>query len=88
MTDVRKLKELLEAFNSHDLDRIMEFFVDDCVLQMPRGPEPWGTRFVGRAAVRDGELAAVPHPVARSGPVGRPAGGEAEVDDGCGGDCG
>ncbi len=48
------LKAVLAAFNAHDLDRIMDFFSDDCVLEMPRGPDPWGTRFVGAAAVREG----------------------------------
>ena len=48
------LKSLLEAFNAHDLDRIMEFFADDCELCMPRGKEPWGQRFAGKAAVRRG----------------------------------
>lgn len=31
----------------------MEFFADDCSLDMPRGPEPWGKRFMGKAAVQD-----------------------------------
>lgn len=48
------LKALVEAFNAHDLDRIMSFFADDAVLEMPRGPDPWGSRFVGAAAVREG----------------------------------
>lgn len=53
--DIRaKLVGLCEAFNAHDLDRIMTFFADDCVLDMPRGPEPWGTRFEGKQAVRAG----------------------------------
>jgi ketosteroid isomerase-like protein len=30
----------------------MGFFADDCSFDMPRGPEPWGQRFVGKAAVR------------------------------------
>jgi ketosteroid isomerase-like protein len=54
MTDEARLKDLLNAFNAHDLDRIMEFFTDDCVLEMPRGSEPWGTRFSGQQAVRAG----------------------------------
>ncbi len=33
--------ELCHAFNAHDLDRIMEHFAEECVLEMPRGPEPW-----------------------------------------------
>jgi ketosteroid isomerase-like protein len=48
------LDGLLEAFNQHDLDRIMEFFAEDCSLDMPRGQQPWGTRYMGKAAVRSG----------------------------------
>jgi len=48
------LKALVAAFNAHDLDAIMAMFADDAVLEMPRGPDPWGRRFVGRAAVREG----------------------------------
>ena len=48
------LKALVEAFNAHDLDRIMRFFAEDAVLEMPRGPDPWGYRHVGAAAVREG----------------------------------
>lgn len=47
-------KAILDAFNAHDLDAIMEFFADDCSLDMPRGPDPWGQRYVGKAAVRQG----------------------------------
>jgi steroid delta-isomerase-like uncharacterized protein len=55
MADIReKLAGLCEAFNAHDLDRIMTFFADDCVLEMPRGPHPWGRRCEGRDAVREG----------------------------------
>jgi ketosteroid isomerase-like protein len=52
--DIRSiLTELSEAFNAHDLDRIMACFSDDCVLEMPRGSEPWGSRFEGKANVRE-----------------------------------
>jgi ketosteroid isomerase-like protein len=51
---VQTVKAILDAFNAHDLDAIMEFFADDCSLDMPRGPDPWGQRFVGKAAVREG----------------------------------
>ncbi len=51
--DIRStLTELCAAFNAHDLDRIMLFFADDCVLEMPRGNKPWGSRFEGKANVR------------------------------------
>ena len=51
---VETLKKILEAFNRHDLDSIMEFFSDDCSFDFPRGPEPWGKRFIGKAQVREG----------------------------------
>ena len=55
MADIRgKLVGLCEAFNAHDLDRIMMFFAEDCVLEMPRGPHAWGARFEGKQAVRQG----------------------------------
>lgn len=51
---VETLKAILDAFNAHDLDRIMGFFAEDCSFDMPRGPDPWGQRFTGKAAVRAG----------------------------------
>lgn len=53
--DIRStLTGLCVAFNAHDLDRIMEFFSDDCVLEMPRGKERWGSRFEGLPDVHYG----------------------------------
>ena len=49
---VATLKAFVNAFNRHDLDAIMTFFADSCTLYMPRGPDPWGERFEGKAAVR------------------------------------
>lgn len=54
MVSTETLRAFLAAFNAHDLDAIMGFFAEDCVFDSPRGPEPWGTRFVGPAAVREG----------------------------------
>lgn len=51
---IQTVKAILDAFNAHDLDAIMEFFADDCSLDMPRGPDPWGRRYVGKLAVREG----------------------------------
>jgi ketosteroid isomerase-like protein len=48
------LEAFLAAFNAHDLDAIMRFFAEDCELYMPRGTEPWGTRYAGQTAVREG----------------------------------
>jgi steroid delta-isomerase-like uncharacterized protein len=54
MTDIdTTLKEILDAFNRHDLDAIMAFFADDCSFDFPRGPDPHGQRFTGKAQVRD-----------------------------------
>jgi ketosteroid isomerase-like protein len=36
------LQDLLDAFNSHDVDAIMSCFAEDCVLDMPHGPRPAG----------------------------------------------
>ena len=52
--NIAALKGLVQAFNDHDLDRIMSFFAQDAVLEMPRGPDPWGRRYIGAAAVREG----------------------------------
>jgi ketosteroid isomerase-like protein len=53
-TNEPTLERLLEAFNAHDLDAVMGCFVDDCVLETPRGPDPWGRRLEGRDRVREG----------------------------------
>jgi ketosteroid isomerase-like protein len=50
---MRMLEGIARAFDQHDLDGIMTHFADDAVFEGPRGTEPWGTRFVGRKAVRE-----------------------------------
>ena len=52
--DIVTLKAFLEAFNAHDVDAIMSFFADDCVMEMPRGTGPGGRRLVGKQQVREG----------------------------------
>jgi ketosteroid isomerase-like protein len=51
---IETLQAITEAFNRHDLEAIMEFFTDDGVFESPRGADPWGRRFVGKAAIREG----------------------------------
>jgi ketosteroid isomerase-like protein len=46
------LKEINEAFNTQNLDRIMAFFAEDATFLMARGPEPEGRRVHGKAAIR------------------------------------
>ena len=48
------LHQVFDAFNRHDLDAVMSYFADECVIEFPRGPDRWGRRFVGRAEVRRG----------------------------------
>ena len=52
---VEMLQGLLDAFNAHDLNAVTNFFADDALLEMPRGPDPWGRRLQGREEVRSGE---------------------------------
>ncbi len=49
---VEILRGILAAFNAHDLDAIMAYCAEDVVLEMPRGPHPWGARAEGADAVR------------------------------------
>ena len=48
------LEAFLDAFNAHDVDAILEFFTDDCVFDMPRGPGPGGRCLTGKVQVREG----------------------------------
>ena len=53
MTDINlALRQLCDAFNEHNLDKIMSHFAEDCVLEMPRGNQPWGSRSEGHENVR------------------------------------
>jgi ketosteroid isomerase-like protein len=53
---VEILKQFVEAFNRHDVDAIMAFFSEDCSMDLPRGPDSWGTRLMGKEQVRKGVL--------------------------------
>jgi ketosteroid isomerase-like protein len=60
---IRMLEAIAKAFDEHDLDGIMAQFADDAVFESPRGSEAFGTRFVGREAVREafaGRFAGIP----------------------------
>ncbi len=53
-TLLARLEGLAHAFNRHDADAVLSFFAEDCVMELPQGPDPWGRRCVGRAAVHAG----------------------------------
>lgn len=50
---LRTIRAITTAFDRHDLDGIMAHVADDAVFEAPRGPEPWGRRFVGRDEIRE-----------------------------------
>jgi ketosteroid isomerase-like protein len=53
---ISALHGLADAFNAHDIDRIMAYFAEDCSLDMPRGSQPHGSRSEGFDNVRRGLL--------------------------------
>lgn len=50
---IQLIRSVTAAFDAHDLDAILVHFADDAVFESPRGPDPWGQRFVGKANIRD-----------------------------------
>ena len=48
----RLLVEHTDAWNSHDIDRLMGLFAFDCVFEASGGPESCGRRFEGLPTVR------------------------------------
>jgi ketosteroid isomerase-like protein len=53
MTEER-LHEALAAWNTADVERVLEFWSDDCVYHASFGPELMGRTFAGRHAAREG----------------------------------
>ena len=47
------LKAIASAFDKHDLDAFLPHFAADTEFEVPRGPDPWGQRFVGSEAIRE-----------------------------------
>jgi ketosteroid isomerase-like protein len=54
MVTVKDLEAFGDGWNRHDVDYLMTFMTDDCVFELSAGPDPWGKRFVGKDAVREG----------------------------------
>ena len=40
-----------DAFNDHDIDRVMTHFADDCVFYAVAGPEVYGAKIEGAEAI-------------------------------------
>ena len=52
--DVDRLEAFAQAWTRHDIEALMSFMADDCVFHAWTGPDPGGTRYIGREAVRAG----------------------------------
>lgn len=51
--DAEQLEDYAEAWNAHDIDRIMAYMTDDCIFETGGGTEKYGTRYEGAEAVRE-----------------------------------
>ena len=52
MVTLELMKAISAAFNSRDVDRIVEFFAEDGVFCLARGPETVGRTLAGKAVIR------------------------------------
>lgn len=48
-----QLQDYSDAWNAHDIDRIMEYMTVDCVFEPGGGSEKFGARFEGYDAVKE-----------------------------------
>ncbi|MGI9319379.1 MAG: nuclear transport factor 2 family protein [bacterium] len=51
--NIDALQEYSDAWNDHDIDRIMSYMTEDCIFETGGGGEKYGTRFEGHDAVRE-----------------------------------
>jgi len=48
---VQLMEEIMAAFNSRDVERIVSYFADDCTFMMASGPEVVGRTVKGKTAL-------------------------------------
>ena len=46
------LEGFVDAFNAHDIDRILSYMTDDCIFEASAGPGVDGEKFAGKEAVK------------------------------------
>lgn len=46
------MDRLSAGFGRRDVEAILDTFTDDGIFDVTQGPEPWGERFQGKAAIR------------------------------------
>ena len=44
--NTKDLEDYSDAWNAHDIDKIMEYMTDDCIFETGGGSEKYGTRFI------------------------------------------
>ena len=49
---LQMLRSIAAGFDGHDLEGILSYFADEAVFESPRGPDPWGERYVGKEEIR------------------------------------
>ncbi|TCS37369.1 ketosteroid isomerase-like protein [Paucimonas lemoignei] len=47
------LNKIIDAFNAHDVDTLVDSFAEDGEFLLAAGPDIWGTRLKGKAAIRE-----------------------------------
>jgi ketosteroid isomerase-like protein len=47
------LNKIVDAFNAHDVDTLVDSFAEDGEMLLAAGPDIWGTRLKGKAAIRE-----------------------------------
>lgn len=52
MVTIDRMRAISAAFNSRDVERIVDCFADDGVFCLARGPEPVGRTLKGKPAIR------------------------------------
>lgn len=50
--NLQALERMAEGFNRRDVEAILAEFAEDAVFETSQGPDPWGERFRGKAAIR------------------------------------
>lgn len=46
------LDRIIDAFNAHDVDTLVDAFTDEGEFLLASGPDIWGTRLKGKAQIR------------------------------------
>jgi ketosteroid isomerase-like protein len=49
---MQMLRSIAAGFDGHDLEGILSYFAEEAVFESPRGPDPWGERYVGKEEIR------------------------------------